>query len=56
MLNTDDGRKKLMKAGLKCHFDVGDWLVKTLDELQHNQLAVKMTAFLESKKRVCHWY
>jgi len=56
VLNTDDGRKKLMKAGLKCCYDVGDWLVKTLDVLQHNELAVKMAAFVENKKKTCQWY
>jgi len=45
-----------MKVGLKCCYDVGDWLAETFDSLQHHELAVKMTAFLEKKKKECRWY
>ena len=35
ILNADENRKRLLEVGLKCYFDVGDWLVSTLENLQH---------------------
>ena len=56
VLNSDENRRLLIKVGLKCYHDVGDWLAKTLDNLQHNELAVKMTAFMQKKKKETKWY
>ena len=56
ILNTDENRKRLLEVGLKCYFDVGDWLVSTLESLQHNELAVKMTAHMQKKKKESRWY
>ena len=56
ILNADENRKRLLEVGLKCYFDVGDWLVSTLENLQHNDLAVKMTACIEKKKKESKWY
>ena len=56
VLNSDENRKLLLKVGLKCYHDVGDWLASTLESLQHNELAVKMTAFMQKKKKESKWY
>ena len=56
VLNSDENRRLLMKVGLKCYHDVGDWLATTLDSLQHSELAVKMTAFMQKKKKETKWY
>ena len=56
VLNNDENRQLLIKVGLKCYYDVGDWLVSTLESLQHNELAVKMTAFMQKKKKESKWY
>lgn len=56
VLNTDENRKRLLEVGLQCYFDVGDWLVSTLESLQHDELAVKMTAYIQKKKRESKWY
>jgi len=56
VLNTDENRRLLMKVGLKCYHDVGDWLASTLENLRHNELADKMTAFMQRKKRETKWY
>ena len=56
VLNSDENRQLLTKVGLKCYYDVGDWLASTLESLQHNELAVKMTAFMRQKKKDSKWF
>ena len=56
VLNSDENRQLLMKVGLKCYHDVGDWLASTLESLQHNELADKMTAYMQKKKKESKWY
>ena len=56
VLNSDENRQLLMMVGLKCYHDVGDWLTSTLESLQHNELADKMTAFMLKKKKESKWY
>lgn len=56
ILNSDENRRLLTKVGLKSFYDVGEWLVSTLGSLQHNELADKMRAFMERKKRESKWY
>ena len=43
-------------VGLKCHQEVNDWLALIMESQQHNKLAVKMTAFMQKKKKESKWY
>ena len=56
VLNSDENRQLLTMVGLKCYYDVGDWLASILESLQHNELADKMTAYMQKKKKESKWY
>ena len=43
VLNTDDGRRKLQKAGIGTTLDVGDWLADIFEQqLEQDELAQQL--------------
>lgn len=49
-LNSEEGKEKLVQAGIKDEVDVGRWIAKELQENKQEDLSERLLKFIAEKK------
>ncbi len=49
-LNTDEGKEKLRKVGLKDELDVGRWIAEKLQDYEQNDVSQNVIKFIAGKE------
>ena len=51
ILNTEEGKEKLRKAGLSDELDVGRWIAEKFLDDEQDEVSENLTRFIEKKEK-----